>query len=359
MNFFRQAFHARLVRFAGATALVCLMAIAATAVTLEEYRNDIVTAKDLSSELLEYTYEVGTEDDRDAEYELELKDEFLEALPSSTKVEIDGATVETDNAWLGTALDAYIKEKSIDERQKIAAAIYERIEAIEAKITPNGTTAGASSKDEEKRRLAEILRREEFQKPAAKEESWFERFQRKLREWLSSKMPRPPEIPAGATSGFQSISYLLQIGLYVVVLGFIAFLIYRFAPFFSDRIKRREKRVKKERIVLGETIAADVDSQSLLDEADALARTGNLRGAIRKGYIAFLCELSDRSIIGLAQHKTNRDYLRDVRKRDGLFQGMRGLTNSFERHWYGFENADETAWNEFKQIYRDSLSREK
>jgi hypothetical protein len=80
-----------------------------------------------------------------------------------------------------------------------------------------------------------------------------------------------------------------------------------------------------------------------------------LRGAIRKGYIAFLCELSDRKIIGLSQHKTNRDYLRDVRKKDDLYENMSGLTNNYERHWYGFDAAEEKDWEEFKVRYKQAV----
>lgn len=143
------------------------------------------------------------------------------------------------------------------------------------------------------------------------------------------------------------------------MLGFIAFLIYRFAPFFAERFRRREREEKGERVILGEKLGSDEDARTLFDEAENLARSGNLRAAIRKGYIALLCELSDRKIIGLAQHKTNRDYLRDVRKRDELYRNMHGLTSSFERHWYGFDDASETDWNEFKQTYFQAIKSEK
>ena len=71
-----------------------------------------------------------------------------------------------------------------------------------------------------------------------------------------------------------------------------------------------------------------------------------------------MCELSDRKIIGLAQHKTNRDYLRDVRKKQVLYQNMNGLTLSFERHWYGLETADEGDWQEFKRNYQQTVNSE-
>ncbi|MGI8642348.1 MAG: DUF4129 domain-containing protein, partial [Pyrinomonadaceae bacterium] len=135
----------------------------------------------------------------------------------------------------------------------------------------------------------------------------------------------------------------------------IGFLIYRFAPFFANRFRQRVKKEKKDRVILGERLSADETAQNLFNEAEKLALTGNLRGAIRKGYIALLCELSERKIIGLAQHKTNRDYLRDVRQRRELHESMNGLTSNFERHWYGFDKADEKDWEEFRQEYRKAV----
>nr|MBA3693948.1 DUF4129 domain-containing protein [Acidobacteriota bacterium] len=143
--------------------------------------------------------------------------------------------------------------------------------------------------------------------------------------------------------------------LYALLFGAIGFLIYRFAPFFANRFKDREKREKKERVILGERLADNETAQNLFDEAERLARTGNLRGAIRKGYIALLCELSERKIIGLSQHKTNRDYLKDVRKQNELYKNMSGLTNNYERHWYGFDSAEETDWEEFRNGYRKAV----
>jgi hypothetical protein len=77
-----------------------------------------------------------------------------------------------------------------------------------------------------------------------------------------------------------------------------------------------------------------------------------LRAAIRKAYIALLCELGDRKIISLAQYKTNRDYLHAVRDKGSLYTSMRKLTNMFELHWYGFRPAGETDWDEFRNGYR-------
>jgi hypothetical protein len=105
-------------------------------------------------------------------------------------------------------------------------------------------------------------------------------------------------------------------------------------------------------VILGERLAEHETSRDIFAEAERLAAAGDLRAAIRKGYIAVLCELGDRKVIGLEHHKTNRDYLRDVRKKRAIHQEMTGLTNSFERHWYGFGEAGESDWTEFRQGYR-------
>lgn len=327
--------------------------------TLAEYGTSIKSAEDSTQDLIDYVDDVLDEGEKDLEYEREALASIRKTLPATEKVEWEGNSIDTGNQWLEAKLKAFEEEsKDWKTRRMILMEISERLSAIEANIKQfENPLLSDRSKDEEKRKLAEILRRPEFQKPEEQQESWFERIQRKIREWFDEKFPRP-KIPEGAKQGFQSISFGLQILLYAVVLGFIAFIIYRFAPFFADRFRRREKEEKGERIILGEKLSAEEDAQTLFDEAEALALNGNLRGAIRKGYIALLCELSDRKIIGLAQHKTNRDYLRDVRKKRELYQNMNGLTNSFERHWYGFDNVNETDWNEFKQIYRQAISSE-
>ena len=110
------------------------------------------------------------------------------------------------------------------------------------------------------------------------------------------------------------------------------------------------------RIVLGERLEPDQSARDLLSEAENLARTGDLRAAIRKAYIALLLELGERKIITLEQHKTNRDYLRAVRRVERLYPNVKQLTDSFELHWYGSARATETDWQAFRSGYKQALS---
>ncbi len=280
-------------------------------------------------------------------------------VPVSETIEWQNQTFETNNQWLAERLDKFEKEPvESPKREAYLTEIAERLSAIEDKLDELENAAAASrSKDEDKQKLAEILRREEYQKPVAEQESLFYRLYRRISEWLDKIFPRP-NIPESNSNGnkLQSFSVVLQVILYALVLGIIGFLIYRFAPLFAARFRRLELGSKKERVVLGERLAAHENADTLFGEAENLARGGDLRGAIRKGYIALLCELSERKIIALQQNKTNRDYLRDVRKKNELYENMRGLTLNYERHWYGFEQAAAEDWENFRRDYRRAVS---
>jgi hypothetical protein len=324
--------------------------------TLAAYRENLENAGESVAELLDYVDDNLAGGERNLAYERAVLAEIRAALPATEKIEWEGTSLETGNLWLAEKLKAFETE-SIDwpQRRLILDEVDERISALESTLAElENPAVSERSKDEDKRKLAEILRREEYQKPEPAGESWFEKLQRRIREWFNEKFPRP-DLPPGATSGLQSASVYLQILLYVAILGLIGFLIYRFAPFLAQKFRRRHREGREERVILGEKLAAHENAQSLFGDAEALAKTGNLRGAIRKGYIALLCELSDRSVIGLARHKTNRDYLRDVRRQPELYQNLSGLTRNYERHWYGFEDADEADWHEFKSQYQKAI----
>jgi Domain of unknown function (DUF4129) len=113
------------------------------------------------------------------------------------------------------------------------------------------------------------------------------------------------------------------------------------------------------RVVLGEVLGPEQGSAELLAQAEGLARAGDWRGAIRRAYLALLCELGDRGVIGLARHKTNRDYLEAVRRaRADLYTEMRPLTAGYERHWYGTAAATPRDWEEFRAGYSQALRRQ-
>lgn len=216
---------------------------------------------------------------------------------------------------------------------------------------PNDTAGAKSAKDKEaeKAKMNEILHRDEYSKKPP-EESALEKFFNNL--FKREPQKREPEKQAKGMTPLATIIQYLVIG---IAFAAIAFVIYKLVPRFLRRERKPKKEKRGPRVILGETLEEDQTAKDLLAEADQLARAGDIRGAIRKGYIALLCELGDREVLSLSQYKTNRDYLRDIRTRIMLYAAMEQMTNSFERHWYGFQTPNENDWNNFRNYYQQAV----
>ncbi|HEX3143985.1 MAG TPA: DUF4129 domain-containing protein [Pyrinomonadaceae bacterium] len=271
-----------------------------------------------------------------------------ESLPAKDSVVFRGQTIAVDNSWLEGELNEYKRFTKASDRNEAVARIIERLRAIQEKVHELDAAASQpADKDADKGRLAAILRRPEYL-PKPPESNALERLLVRFLRWLEKLMPRLKPVHPGNLSW---ISRIVQIIVIAVCLGAIAYLIWRFGPRLV-RGRRKKKKKREARIVLGERLEPDQTSADLLTQAEGLARDGNLRAAIRKAYIALLCELGDRKIISLAQYKTNRDYLNAVRDKGSLYPSMRKLTNMFELHWYGFVPAGESEWDEFRTGYK-------
>jgi hypothetical protein len=269
-------------------------------------------------------------------------------LPAKETVNLNGQRIAVDNTWLDSELNDFEKSTKTNERRQALARIAERLKAIHERVSELQSAGGQpGDKDADKGRLAEILRRPEYVRTPP-QDSALERLLERFLRWLSGLIPHPKPIQPGNS---RLISTLAQIVVVAVCVGAIAVLVWRYRPRLI-RGGRRKKKKAEARIVLGEMLEPDQTAADLLAQAEKLARDGNLRAAIRKAYIALLCELGDRKIISLAQHKTNRDYLNAVRNKGSLYTSMRQLTNSFELHWYGFVPVGEADWNEFRTGYR-------
>jgi hypothetical protein len=325
--------------------MTCLAA-AASGATLTDYKQRLANAREEITAVLV---------DADAPVDTTAISSITALVPATEKIETSNGTVDTQNAWLAFELDLLRAETDQRKRQEIALGIDERFAAIiDAIETLERSTAADRTKDEDKQKLAEILRREEYQRAPPAEESLFQKWWREFTEWLSKQMPRP-DISPDTAAGIGSLKVVLQVLVLAAVIGLIGFLIYRFVPAIRGRLSRKDKEKRGARVILGEQIEAHESARDLLAEAERLAREGDLRGAIRKAYVAVLCDLSDRRVIALARHKTNRDYLRDVRRNERLFVKLRGLTGAFESSWYGLRPARTEEWESFRDGCRDAV----
>ncbi|MET0752156.1 MAG: hypothetical protein ABWZ66_02235, partial [Pyrinomonadaceae bacterium] len=167
------------------------MPLTISAATLEEYRKKIDVAQVLVAGLL-YIDEEDTSDAKRAASERETLVELRQSLPATEKVEWKGASVETNNKWLQDKLNEYEKETAPAKREAILTEISERLASIGQKLDElENPSASNSSKDEDKRKLGEILSREEYRKPPEKEKSLIERILDKIAGWFRSETPTP------------------------------------------------------------------------------------------------------------------------------------------------------------------------
>ena len=327
---------------------VCPSRVAA--IPISEYEKNIKTAIASLEELV-----IDEEDEVPDDYEEQLNQALATVrgtLPRNQTVESDGEVYNVDNNWLHHALDELKQEASRSERIE---QIVERLTAMDARVVERQQeTQTLESKDAAKKRLETILARPEYASEV-KGPNALTRLLRDFIEWLKKFFPQPTPAQQGSGAWLEVVAKILvavAAAALVVFLGRL--LIGRFKR--SKSIKAPKK--KEPRIVLGERLEPEQSATDLLSEAEALARNGDLRAAIRKAYIALLVELGDRKIISLAQHKTNRDYLNALRSLPPLHSRMRGLTDSFERHWYGFAEANQSDWQNFRDGYVAALHKE-
>src|SRR6185295_2843473 len=230
--------------------------------------------------------------------------------------------------------------------------ILDRLRALEARVAERqGPERLGDSKEQEKTRLENILKRPEYA-TGERGSNALARLLQDIINWLEQFFPKRNLNP-GRVDFLSVIAQIVVLGLALAVLVYVLKIV---LSWFSGRSKNpKRKKIKEPRIVLGERLEPDATATDLLAEAEALARQGDLRAAIRKAYIALLVELGDRKLISLAHHKTNRDYLNSLRSVPQLHSRMRGLTESFERHWYGFVAATPNDWQDFRTGYLATL----
>jgi hypothetical protein len=268
-------------------------------------------------------------------------------LPSKERVEWGGSFIEVDNSWLQAALDESEKVADYEKRALALRGVAGRLRALEARLAEAEGARAAEDKDAERGRLNAILRDPAFNRDTRQQGGALGRLVERFFEWVRSLFRGSRRsITPGASPRVSRLAQLVILLLCLVVIAYVA----RLLCSRRARGPRTLKLRREPRIVLGERLEADQTAADLLDDAERLARAGDLRGAIRKAYVALLCELGDRGIVRLARHKTNRDYLDAVRRAapTRLYTEMLPLTFDFEMHWYGLQDASDSDWESFK-----------
>lgn len=277
-----------------------------------------------------------------------------QALPPHEEVDINGQSVRTDNTWLHEAIAQVLKNVNGDEEQlrSMLVEIADRLYQLEQRVSASQNQGNAASQDQ-RAQLERILARHEYL-PEEKKESalrkWVNRFWDKLSSLLSrlfgGRSPSAGSYSGGTVSIFRIVMTLILLAS---------------ASFGLVKLVRRWQRKHKDdkddsvREVLGEELADDVTAAELLTKAHELARQGDFRSAIRRAYIALLCELEQRGKVRLHRAKTNRDYLDELKPEQLLYPTFSVMTGAFEHVWYGHELATESEYSDFITLYQETV----
>ena len=336
------------------TALLLLVPATASADTLrpEEYQRELQRAIE-SLESLQQINEADTPGYYQERF-TETNNTVREALPAKQSVQASDEVCEVDNTWLHNALDDF-KPLTPEKRALRLEQLIDRLKALEQRVDyQRRAPTENDNKVFTKGKIESILSRPEYATHQPNENA----FSRLLKifqdfiQWLLRFLPGPVKMSPGGSSWLTVVAQVVVLLVALAIVFYVARILIRR---FGGKQRKRVAKKRKARIVLGEQLKPEDTSTNLLTEAEALARQGELRAAIRKAYIAMLVELGDRKLITLAQYKTNRDYLNAVRNNSVLHTNMRGLTDSFERHWYGFAEATENDWQNFRLRYQAAL----
>jgi Domain of unknown function (DUF4129) len=320
------------------------------AVSVSEYQSNLKQAITALDTLLQ-----SDEDESFSEFKRRVDDTFAavrNVLPETVTVDCGEEFCTVDNSWLHEELKAVEKALDSDWRELLTRVI-EKLKSIEERVAElQNPSTYTSTKAVDKQRLSEVLQRPEYQTTDRANSALVRLLNRFLR-WIAKFFERA--IPAESGTGARVIGMGTQILVVALALAVLAYVAKLLLPRLWRPQVRKRKAKAEPRIVLGERLEPEQSAVDLLSEAETLARSGQVRAAIRKAYIALLVELGDRKVLSLAQHKTNRDYLRSLRSIPSLYPLMGGLTDSFERHWYGSVQATPEDWQNFRERYRTAL----
>jgi Domain of unknown function (DUF4129) len=281
--------------------------------------------------------------------------EVKRMLPANEEVEFNGSLTRVDNAWLHEAANNVVKniEGDADKRHSTLSEISARLARLRQSVKA-AQTAENRALDDQRARLDDILSRAEYQLNE-KRESATARFIRRIKEFINPLLVKllggsSARAPQSGGAGFVMV---LQILLFLTLIVALTLGVMKLARQFRFRKKSAPEEAET-REALGEEIAEDATAADLFAMASELAGQGQYRKAIRRAYIALLCDLDQRGKLRLGRSKTNRDYLDAMRSEHRIYPTFSHMTYAYERAWYGQERATEEEFQNFVMLYQEA-----
>lgn len=277
------------------------------------------------------------------------------SLPAREDVDFGGTVVHVDNDWLHAALDEVAENSGgdIEQRHSMLTEIADRLAALRLQVDA-AVNKSASGTEDHRARLESILARPEYRVDEVSDstiERWLKRLRdlilRLLEKIFGSSASRAPDARgSGVLTGFRIVVVL-------AVFAAVAYGLFKLAQ--RIRLRRKPGDEPEAREILGEVIEENVSAADLLQNATELARQGEYRKAIRRAYIALLCELEQKGKLRLQRARTNRDYLQALRSEEHIYPNFSRMTGEYETVWYGQGRASEEDFRDFVSRYKETV----
>ncbi len=174
---------------------------------------------------------------------------------------------------------------------------------------------------------------------------WIDEKTEAIREWFRKLFDQPEEDRAGSGEAVGRVLRVAAAGLLAALLGVLVFVAWktwrRTTIVETDPVKARP--VAPDLEDEGTTADALASSEWLKLAAELLAR-GEVRLAMRAYFFAGLARLAQLRLIRIAAYKSNREYVRELRRVDHARGELVSMFNTnlrvFESVWYGDHGLD-------------------
>jgi hypothetical protein len=183
----------------------------------------------------------------------------------------------------------------------------------------------------------EVLQRQEFQR--ASSNTWWERKKQRMFGAIQRMFEHADRLTQAAPWLAKTLEWLLFGG---AAVGLLVYLL-------------RQMRRQRLHVSLGDgAVKAEAwtrESSDWAQRAEAYAREGAWRDAVHCLYWAAIVLLESRRAWRHNPTRTPREYVRLLKAGSAQQQGLRGLTQIFERTWYGLRETDAREYAEARQLY--------
>ena len=235
-------------------------------------------------------------------------------------------------AWLRHALDVAKNAKDKDRDvvlRDCAGRLQEMAEESEEAATESDSQAQATADA--------VLRRPEFQYNS--EPTWWDRQKAKWLGWLMRLFDGLSEFGA-KTPILAPLMEALLIG--GAAVGLVVFLI---------RVAARQRRLASLSAGAVQAVAWEREATDWAQMAARHAEAEEWREAVHCLYWSAIVLLESRRAWRHNPSRTPREYVRLLKPGSAQQQGLRGLTQIFERVWYGFGDADRAKYERARESY--------